>query len=243
MFFTTKQPKAVLEVLTPADDRFFIGLSQENIGRSDLDPSSGYLLRTLLNDVFHQVVLSPSTAIPGEPSMGYGDILTIKVYPSIGPSFYVGIPKPASGIEREVLFINEFLDLTFQLIESWELDETPEDPEYRPIKPMVITNQSSSDFLVERPEIFVLLVKEDSSEYGARTSLRFFKKQENAMAAMHSGFQNNKKIFGWPDEDDPDREFYVIITDFSVSVKHGEDSYEWEVFVGMPEDIEEVPYD
>lgn len=93
------------------------------------------------------------------------------------------------------------------------------------------------------PTIYALLAVEDSMEYGTSTHLRFFRSIEKAQAAMMKSFEAQKSILGWPDEDNYKREFFSIITENSVSVKDGGDSYEWKIFEDKPEDVESAETD
>lgn len=237
MFFTGRQPKAVIEIHKRSDVEFFIGIENSSVGR-EVAPDGSELMRILLHEVFDELVLKPCVSVPGEPPMGYGgNIISVKVYPEVGPAFYVGINKPVEEPYDMDDFIDEFLDETIRWVDHWEYDDEPDNapgeaPEASQPADVGETNPS------KQPEIFVLLSKQDTEEYGGNTNLRFFKNQENARQSMMSIYNRTKDVLGWPDHDDPAKEFYIIITADSISVKDGEDSHEWQIIAGIPEDGE-----
>lgn len=237
MFFTGRQPKAVIEIHKPSDVEFFIGIENSSVGR-EVAPDGSELMRILLHEVFDELVLKPCVSVPGEPPMGYGgNIISVKVYPEVGPAFYVGINKPVEEPYDMDDFIDEFLDETIRWVDHWEYDDEPDNapgeaPEASQPAEVGETNPS------KQPEIFVLLSKQDTEDYGASTNLRFFRSMKKAQEAMKKTFENNKAILNWPDEDDPEEQFCAIFTETSIRVKDGEDHYSWEIFEGEPEDME-----
>lgn len=132
MFFTSNQNKAVIEVNNSVDKSFFIGIDHSCVEHMDDGAGSTELFKVLWGQVSRDLLIPPCTFVPGEPPMGYGDIQTIKVWPSIGPTFYIGIPNPIKGGMDMDAFVEDFLERNFKFVEKWDLDTTPEDPAYRP---------------------------------------------------------------------------------------------------------------
>lgn len=226
MFFTSKFPKAVIEIESKSDARYFIGL-----------PDGKDALRKLIHEVMHELILDKSISIPGEPNTNYGNnLVSVKVFPEIGPAFYVGIPKPKKETGDLDNFVDKFLGENFRYVDHWEHDTGADDAPVETPTALQTIDEDQSDHSDKQPEIFVLLSQQDTEEYGCNTSLRFFKSQENARQVMMSIFNKTKDIFNWPKKDDEKRQFYCVITNTSVSVKDGNDSYEWQIIVGTPED-------
>lgn len=118
-------PKAVVEVRIDPSTEFYLGM--EGVEKD------GRLKYKELLSLLHGLVDDPKapsrrmTFIPGEPPMGYGQILTVKTGTITGSVLYVGIPKPKNKVKSLNAYVYDFLSTYVQGIVSWSIEDAGED--------------------------------------------------------------------------------------------------------------------
>lgn len=80
----------------------------------------------------------------------------------------------------------------------------------------------------------------ENSDAACTSTVRFFAKKESARAAMRKDFEGQNKILGFPPAIEPGHEEsyekYTYMSEDSISVLMGIDSFNWEIGEIVPED-------
>lgn len=77
--------------------------------------------------------------------------------------------------------------------------------------------------------IYILSIRTDTPREAFSEELSAYRHPEDAKTAMEESFRAAKEENEWPDETDEGRKFYIMSTDDCISVKDGDDSFEWSV--------------
>lgn len=99
----------IFEITAQDNTSFLVGLD------------GSYRNHELLTDVVRELLVDTANCNMEPPKTGYEEIVAVKVFPDIGPAFYLGIPVKKDEVEDMDEFVDSFLQKHVRSVQSWEL--------------------------------------------------------------------------------------------------------------------------